>query len=164
MHFTVLYFKSNTKLENLGKDYINYLSEDFGRKFMQDDDGYYFDEELDDYVEDPNYEVPEDHVSGICDWFQIGGRWVDRIKASRGLKGEPSWCNCSDRTPNDQYTIVEVQDIDDEFLQTIENLVYGIATESEYFEGDHDPDYKEFMSKLKKKELVGVITLVDCHY
>lgn len=165
MHFTVLYFKENTTLEDLGKYYLDTITEDFAEKYLQDEDaGCRYDEELDEWVEDEDYEVPEGHVSAICDWFQVGGRWVDRIKASRGLKGEPSWCNCSEKTPDDCYTVVEVKDIDDEFLQTIEKLFYGIATESEYFEGDYDPDYKEFMTKLKNKELTGVITLIDCHY
>ena len=165
MHWTVLYFKENTTLEDLGPYYIDELVEDFGRKYMQDEsEGMMYDEELDDWVEDPDFELPDDYVNGICDWFQIGGRWVDRIKASRGLKGEPSWCNCKDKTPDDCYTIVEVKDIDEEFLQTIEKIAYGVATESEYFEGDYDPDYKEFMRKLKNRELTGIITLVDCHF
>lgn len=165
MHWTVLYFKENTKLKDLGEDYINYLVDDFGNKYLQDENaGMRFDEELEEWVEDDDYKTPDGYVEGICDWFQIGGRWVDRIKASKGLKGEPSWCNCSEKTPTDQFTVVEVKDIDDEFLQTIEKLFYGITTESNYFEGENDPEYQDFMTKLKNKELTGVITLIDCHF
>ena len=165
MHWTVLYFKENTKLEDLGEDYINYLVEDFANKYLQDEDaGMRFDEELEEWVEDDDYETPDGYVEGICDWFQVGGRWADHIKATRGLKGERSWCNVDQETPDDCYTVVEVKDIDDEFLQTIEKLFYGIATESKYCEGDNDPGYKDFMTKLKNKELTGVITLVDCHF
>ena len=165
MHWTVLYFKENTKLEDLGEDYINYLVEDFANKYLQDEDaGMRFDEELEEWVEDDDYETPDGYVEGICDWFQVGGRWADRIKATKGLKGERSWCNVDQETPTDCYTVVEVKDIDDEFLQTIEKLFYGIATESKYCEGENDSDYKAFMTKLKNKELTGVITLIDCHF
>lgn len=165
MHWTVLYFKENYTLDDLGNNYIDWLAEDFGDRYLQDEcGGYVYDEELDDWVEDENYELPDDYVDGICDWFQIGGRWVDRIKASRGLYGEPSWCNCNEKPREGFYTIVEIKDIDDEFLQSIEKIAYGVATESQYFEGDYDPDYKEFMRKIKNRELTGIITLVDCHF
>ena len=165
MHWTVLYFKENYKLEDFGEDYINDLAEEFALKYLQDEDmGMKYDEELDEWVEDEDYEVPEEHIEGICDWFQIGGRWVDRIKASRGLKGEHSWCNAGERSQDNCYTIVEIKDIDEEFLVDIEKYFYGVATESEYCEGENSQMYKDFMSKLKNKELTGVITLIDCHF
>jgi hypothetical protein len=162
MHFTVLYFKEGKKLEDFGKGYIGELEEDFGSKFcysVLDDNELIYDEETDDYIENPDFELPEGYVCSICDWFQVGGRWVDCLKASRGLKGDPSW---GITTLPTGYSVVEIKDLDDEFLKTIDDLFYGVATETGYFENCED-EFKEFMTKLKNKELNGVISLIDCH-
>jgi hypothetical protein len=60
------------------------------------------------------------------------------------------------------YSVVEVQDLDNNFLQNIDELFYAIATETEYFESGEE-EYDNFMTKLKNKELNGVIALIDCH-
>jgi hypothetical protein len=161
MHFTVLYFRENKTLEDLDVNYLSELEEEFGRKYLDVEDRFIYDEETDDYIENPDCDDSE-LVSPICDWFQVGGRWADQIKASRGLRGERSWCNCDQETPEGYYTIVEVKDLDDEFLQTIEKMVWGVGTETTYFE-EGESDYNEFMRQLKSKELVGVVSLIDCH-
>lgn len=161
MHFTVLYFKEGKKLEDFGKGYIGELEEDFGSKFCYSnlDDELIYNEEIDDYVKNPDFKLPEGYVCSVCDWFQIGGRWVDRLNAFRGLKGDPSWGITALPTG---YSVVEVQDLDNNFLQNIETLFYAVATETEYFESGEE-GYDTFMTKLKNKELNGVISLIDCH-
>jgi hypothetical protein len=161
MHFTVLYFKEGKKLEDFGKGYIGELEEDFGSKFCYSnlDDELLYNEETDDYVENPDFELPEGYVCSVCDWFQVGGRWVDKLNAFRGLKGDPSWGITALPTG---YSVVEVQDLDNNFLQNIDELFYAIATETEYFESGEE-EYDNFMTKLKNKELNGVIALIDCH-
>lgn len=162
MHFTVLYFRENKTLEDLDDNYLSELEEEFGRKYLDPDfERFIYDEETDDYVENPDYDDSK-LVSPICDWFQVGGRWADQLKASSGLKGERSWCNCNQETPEGYYTIVEVKDLDDEFLQTIENMIWAVVTETTYFEVG-ESGYNEFMRRLKSKELVGVVSLIDCH-
>lgn len=158
MHFTVLYFKENKTLKDLN---LAKIDEDFGSKFCYSifEDEFIYDEETDDYVENPDFDFPEEFVCDVCDWFQVGGRWLNTIKASRGLTGEPSWTTPKETTG---YTIVEVKDLDDEYLKTIDERFYGVATETDYFENG-DPGFDEFMTKLKNRELVGVISLIDCH-
>ena len=148
MHFTVLYFKENTTLEDLESSYSDvsdFLTEDFGTK----------------YCDCCGETEPE--VSDICDWFQIGGRWCDALKATKGYSGSLSWSNVGQPEKKGQYSIVNSTDLDEDFLQnTVESGFYGVATESDYFEED-DPRFKEFMTKLKNKEIKGVIVLIDCH-
>lgn len=148
MHFTVLYFKENTTLEELESSYsdvADFLTEDFGTK----------------YCDCCGETEPE--VSDICDWFQIGGRWCDALKATKGYSGSLSWCNVGQPEKEGQYSIVNSTDLDEDFLQNnLERGFYGVATESDYFE-EYDPEFKDFMTKLKNKEIKGVVVLIDCH-
>lgn len=161
MHFTVLYFKKGKKLDDFGKGYIGELEEDFGSKFCYSnlEGEFLYDEETDEYTANPDFKLPEGYVCSVCDWFQIGGRWVDTLKAFRGLKGDPSW-GIAEKPEG--YSVVEVQDLDNTFLQKIDNLIYAVATETEYFESGEE-GYNDFITKLKNKELVGVVSLIDCH-
>lgn len=143
MHFTVLYVKEDTKLEDIT---LSDIEEEFG-------DAYCYccgDREAD--------------IMNVCDWFQVGGRWSDVIKATRGIKGDPSWCS-TPTTENDLFSIVEIADVDEEFLTTrLENFVYAVATPETYEENyDENKEFKEIFNKVKNKQINGVIALIDCH-
>lgn len=161
MHFTVLYFKEGKKLEDCSKIDIE---DDFASKFCYStlEDELLYDEETGEYVENPDFELPEGYVGSVCDWFQIGGRWVDALKASRGLKGDPSWGFDNFKSPEDGFSVVEIKDLNENFLEDIDTLLYAVATETEYFENSEE-EYDDFITKLKTKELNGVISLIDCH-
>ncbi len=143
MHFTVLYVKEDTKLEDISLDFVE---QEFGDAFC-DCCG-----------------EREPEISGVCDWFQIGGRWCDALKATRGIKGDPSWC-CSPTAEIDAFSISEIADLDDSFLTTkLENLVYAIATPEMYVEHYDKDIFKEMLDKIITKQIKGVVALVDCHY
>lgn len=155
MHFSVLYFKENKKLDDIN---IYDLEDDFGMKFCYEynDCDYIYNEETDEYEEIFDF---EDSICGICDWFQLGGRWVDMLQASRGISSEQLLASGENANG---YSVVEVKDLNDDFLKDIDELFYGVATETSYAtQGDFEFD--EFMTKLKNKELVGVISIIDCH-
>jgi hypothetical protein len=95
-----------------------------------------------------------------CDWFKIGGRWCDLLKAKKGLYGERSWTNTEETPNNGMYSIVEIKDLTEDL--PIENI-YAIATKSHIYLKNADQEYNNLVNKINNKQINGVITLIDCH-
>lgn len=148
MHFTVVYFKENVTLKDLKSKYLDIkdqLSEEFYTK----------------YSDGCGERKPD--IYDVCDWFQIGGRWNDMLRATKGYKGKASIFDLNKSTESNAFSIVNSADLEEEFLNKIDSCFAGVATELEYFE-EGDPKFINFFTKLKNKEINGVLCLMDCHY
>jgi len=150
MHFTTLYLLQNEELENISTGLIE---EDFAERFC-----YSCGETT------PRYRY-------WCDWFKIGGRWVDIIQAKKGIKGTPSWGYSEAelekiRKSKTHFSIVNIKDITRKIKK--ENI-YSIATKSRIYCGeDYASDYEKakydkLLEKINNKSIDGVIALIDCH-
>lgn len=143
MHFTIIYILKNKKLEDVSLDSIE---RDFCDRFC--------------YC---NGETRAKYKN-YCDWFMIGGRWVDLLKASRGIKGNASWGYTEEELKeiaNDKtrFSIVEIKDL-------IENIgePYGVATLSKIYDSDSGNEQKKkYVDLINQKKIKGVIALIDCH-
>lgn len=144
MHFTVLYFKENVKLEDTD---LEQIEEEFANN----------------YCYCCGETIPE--IQSVCDWFQIGGRWCDILEVvdgAAGVTGDPSWCNIDYEAETNKVSICEVKDLAPSFSNVVEKQIYAVATETEYFEKG-ELKYTELLTKILNKEVNGVVTLIDCH-
>ena len=103
-----------------------------------------------------------------CDWFQVGGRWCDCLKATKGIAGERSWFSEDEEPEENHYSIVEVKDL----LEPIdEKMVYAIATKSKIYLkeetwqwGNVDKEkFDKLLNDINTKKFKGVIAFMDCH-
>ena len=136
MHFRVLYIMPNVSLDDIS---LGGIEEEFGKKFCYD------------------CGASTGEIMDFCDWFQIGGRWCDQLKAKKGIKGDKSWGNMEESGEN-WFSIVEIQDL----LEPIsKKFIYAVADDDNYTE---DEDHKaEIIQKINKKEITGCVALIDCH-
>ncbi len=96
-----------------------------------------------------------------CDWFQIGGRWVDELKASKGLYGDTSWTNEGYKHTDGNYSVCEIKDLTEPIG---EDRIYAIATKSKiYYSDTNEVRFKELLDKINDKKIKGVVALIDCH-
>ena len=138
MHFTTLYLLQNEELDNISDSYVE---EDFCDRFC-----YCCGETR------PRYNY-------WCDWFQIGGRWCDLLKAKKGIVGARSWCNKEEESEPNTYSIAEIKDLTENIS---EEYIYAIATRSRIYEADTDK-FKQLLNKINTKQIKGVVALIDCH-
>ena len=146
MHFTTLFILKNETLEDISSWDIE---QEFGKRFC-----YCCGEST------PKYRY-------WCDWFQIGGRWADILKASKGIHGERSWGN-DEKERKGFYSIVEVKDLTEEIDK---NEIYAIATKSRIYQKSDEwtggePNKEKFtklLNDINSKKFKGVIALIDCH-
>lgn len=147
MHFTTLYLLKGAKLEDLS---IGEIERDFGDRYC-----YCCGETR------PRYRY-------WCDWFQIGGRWCDIIKAKKGLVGERSWCNKDEEQNKGHFSIVDIQDLEEPIDS---ESIYAIATKSKIYQSSDDwtggipnkDKFNELLNKINNKLINGVVVLIDCH-
>lgn len=149
MHFTTLYLLKDEKLDNISTSEIE---DDFCDRYC-----YCCGESR------PKYQY-------WCDWFQIGGRWCDILKAKKGLTGDKSWCNKDDETEKGSYSVVEIKDLTEPID---EESIYAIATKSRIYQSSNDwggtasgvdkDKFHELLNKINNKQIKGVIALIDCH-
>ena len=147
MHFTTLYILKGETLDNVTQYSIE---DDFQDRFC-----YCCGETR------PRYR-------DWCDWFQIGGRWCNILKAKRGIKGERSWCNKEEEDVKDMYSIVEIKDLTEPINR---EQIYAVATETDIYQDEDSwggdcvdkEKYNELLDKIDRKEITGVIALIDCH-
>lgn len=141
MHFTTLYILQNEELENVD---LSQIMGDFGDRFC-----YHCGETR------PRYRY-------WCDWFQIGGRWCDIIKANKGINGDPSWAIKDDYKPKKGiYSIAEIKDLKEPIS---DEWIYAIATKSRIYEKQEGGGkFKSLLDKINNKQIKGVIALIDCH-
>ena len=138
---------TNEELDNVSKTIIE---NDFGERFC-----YCCGETK------PRYEY-------WCDWFQIGGRWCDLLKAKRGYVGERSWANEKDKQNKNSYSVVEIKDLTAPLPRS---NIYAVATKSRIYtkdniwqNGEANPTkFKRLLDKIDNKQIKGVIALIDCH-
>ena len=103
-----------------------------------------------------------------CDWFQIGGRWCDILKATRGITCSRGYPNKGEPIIKGQYSIVEIKDLTEPIDR---DMIYSVATKSRIYlksndwqDGIVDPNkFAELLDKIDKKLIKGVIALIDCH-
>lgn len=144
MHFTVLYFKENVKLEDIN---IEVIEEEFTHNYCC------------------CCGETEPEIQYVCDWFQIGGRWCDIlevVEGASGITGDPSWCSSGYKEETNKVSICEVKDLAPSFSHVVEKQIYAVATESKYFE-EWEEEGKALLTKILNKEVEGVVTLIDCH-
>jgi hypothetical protein len=117
-------------------------------------------ERLEEYCDDYNYQMDDDNIyeefnpNGICDWYEIGGRWDKMLVNYNGEKANSM-----------KITDFNYQDAD-----SIKN-VYGYIldyNDDDYFEVDEsDTGFKDIIEEAKRYgESNGIdlyITLVDIH-
>lgn len=151
MHFTTLYLLKGEELENVS---LGEIEEDFSIRFC-----YCCGEQT------PKYEW-------WCDWFQIGGRWTDILKAKKGIYGERSWCNTDKKTKKGSYSVVEIKDLTEDID---ENEIYAIATKSRIYTnpengyGSNEGNtsnrdmFHKLLNQINNKQINGVVALIDCH-
>ena len=147
MHFTTLFILKGEKLEDLSSQTIEEL---FSERFC-----YCCGESK------PKYRY-------WCDWFQIGGRWCDMLKAKRGIHCERSWSNDNAPINEGEYAIVQISDLTEKLPR---EYIYAAATKSriyldsgEWQSGDINPDkFNQLLNDIDNKRFDGVIALIDCH-
>ena len=137
MHFTTLYILKNEELDNVN---LSTIEEDFSERFC-----YCCGETR------PRYRW-------WCDWFQIGGRWCDMLRASKGIKGKRSWCNEDEKDQKGHFSVAEIKDLKGKI--ELENI-YAVATKSRIYEGDEE--IQKWLDKINNKTFKGVVALIDCH-
>lgn len=140
MHFTVLYLMEGEKLEDVSTALVE---EEFAEDFC-DCCG-----------------ESEPAIYGVCDWFQVGGRWCDQLKAKKGIKGDKSWGD-TEESGDQWFSIVEIEDL----LEPIsKKLIYAVADRHGYYcDESDDEDWKtKLIQKINKKEIKGCVALIDCH-
>ena len=147
MHFTTLFILKGEKLENLS---MNEIENMFCERYC--------------------YCCGETHpkYQYWCDWFQIGGRWSDILKAKKGIKGSKSWCNQDEKSPKNLYSVVQIKDLTNKLPR---DNIYAVATKSRIYleendwqNGDVDPHkFHQLLDQIDYKEFDGVIALIDCH-
>ena len=152
MHFTVLYVMENQSLDQLKNRFgeegvINKIYNEFGTL----------------YCDGCGEWEPENFY--ICDWFQIGGRWLDLLPAKKGITGEGSFMRYASST-NGNCSICDIEDLDENF--DFEKTIYGVATDTDYYETNWrddslTDDMKEWFNKIRTKQIKGVVALIDCH-
>ena len=139
MHFAIYAILPNKKLE------------DFNQKEFEDD----FTKKFCDCCGEN-----EPTVECISDWYEIGGRWCDNLKASRGIKGNLDWMRALQGQSSDddgQYSVCEVQD-----LTATPAEPYAFVMNDEYAEEGTDK-YNQIMNRIRSRSLNGLIVLLDCH-
>ena len=147
MHFTTLFVLKNKTLEDLS----HYDIEDmFSDRFC-----YYYGETT------PKYKR-------WCDWFQIGGRWCDILKAKKGIHCERRWSNDNVPVVEGEYSIVNIHDLTEPLPR---DEIYSVATKSKIILKNYDWNYgnvdeekfNQLLDDIDNKKFKGIIALIDCH-
>lgn len=94
-----------------------------------------------------------------CDWFQIGGRWCDILKAKNGIHGEKSWCNEEEQIENDKFSIVEIKDLTEKIDRS---SIYAVANKTTIYD-DSKEKFNKLLDDIDNKKFNGVIAVIDCH-
>ena len=103
-----------------------------------------------------------------CDWFQIGGRWGDPLKAKKGIHCESGWSNDNAPIANGEFAIVQISDLTEKLPR---DMIYSVATKSHIYlksddwnSGEVNPEkLNELLDEIDNKKFDGVIAFIDCH-
>ena len=149
MHFTTLFILKGEKPEDLS---VSEIEDIFGDRFCYSCG-----------ATTPKYEY-------WCDWFQIGGRWCDILKARKGIHCERSWSNDNAPIEEGMYSIVNIEDLEEDIP---EHMIYAVATKSRIYQKSNDwggseegvdkDKFTKLIRDINAKKFNGVIALIDCH-
>lgn len=147
MHFTTLFILKGEKLEDISS---NEIEEMFYEKYC-----YGLGENIPKY----NY---------WCDWFQIGGRRCDPLKAKKGFHCERNWSNDNAPIVNGEFAVVQISDLTEKLPR---NKIYSVATKSRIYlksddwnSGEVDSEkFNKLLDEIDNKKFDGVIAFIDCH-
>ena len=147
MHFTTLFILKGEKLEDLSRKEIEDM---FCDRYC-----YCCGETR------PKYQY-------WCDWFQIGGRWCDPLKAKKGLHAERGWSNDNAPIVKGEFAVAQIKDLTEPLPR---QFIYSVATKSriviknsDWADGDIDEDkFNRMLDEIDNKKFDGVIALIDCH-
>ena len=147
MHFTTLFILKNKSLEDLSRFDIEDM---FSDRFC-----YCCGETT------PKYQR-------WCDWFQIGGRWCDILKAKKGIHAERGWSNDNAPIVKNEFAIVEIKDLTEPLDR---KQIYSVATMSKIYMKNDDytcgtvdqVKFNKLLDDIDNKRFNGVIALIDCH-
>lgn len=147
MHFTTLFILKGETLENISE---NEIEEMFSDRFC--------------------YCCGETKPKYLywCDWFQIGGRWCDILKAKKGIHCERGWSNDNAPIDDEEFSIVEIKDLTEPLPR---HLIYSVATKSKIILKNEDwtcgkvdeEKFNQMLDDIDNKKYNGVIALIDCH-
>ena len=148
MHFTTLFILKGEELEDLS---LSYIEEMFCDRYC-----YCCGETT------PKYQY-------WCDWFQIGGRWCDLLKAKKGLHGEVSWMDKDYKPQDGLYSAVNIRDLTEPIDR---DSIYAVATLSRIYQEDsgwqvggnvNKTKFHKLLDDIDNKKFDGVVVLIDCH-
>lgn len=147
MHFTTLFILKNEKLEDLTTADIEEM---FSERYCY------------------NCGETKPKYKYWCDWFQIGGRWCDLLKAKRGIHCKRGWSN--DNTPivEGEFAIVQISDLTEKLPR---DSIYAVATKSRIYTHEdawqcgyvNEAKFNKLLDQIDNKEFDGVIAFIDCH-
>lgn len=140
MHFTTLFILKGEKLKDLSSQEIEKI---FSERFCCDCG-----------ETRPKYQR-------WCDWFQIGGRWGDPLKAKKGIHCERGWSNGNAPIIKGEFAIVDIGDLTEKLPR---DSIFSVATKSRIYQEKTSLDkYNELLDKIDNKQISGVIAFIDCH-
>ena len=138
MHFTTLFILKGEKLENINHSIIEDL---FSDRYCY------------------NCGETRPRYRYWCDWFQIGGRWCDMLKADRGIHCTRGYPNVGVPVNEGEFSVVQIS----ELKEPIDKKdIYAVATKSRLYE-EGEEDYDRLIDAVNNKKFDGVIALIDCH-
>ena len=105
-----------------------------------------------------------------CDWFQIGGRWCDILKAKKGMTCTRGYPNEGEPIRKGYFSVVNIQDLEEPINA---DNIYAVATKSRIYQKSNDwggtkngvdqDKYTKLLNDINNKKFKGVIALIDCH-
>lgn len=147
MHFTTLFILKGEKLEDLSRKAIEDM---FCERYC-----YCCGETK------PKYRY-------WCDWFQIGGRWCDQLKAKKGLHANRTWPIEDEPIVPGEFAIVQISDLTEKLPR---DKIYAVATKSRIYLEEDDwqsgivdkEKFHKLLDDIDNKKFDGVIAFIDCH-
>ena len=96
-----------------------------------------------------------------CDWFQIGGRWPDIIKAKKGIHCGRGWSNDNAPIKKGEFSVAEIKDLTKPIKK---EEIYAIATKSRIYHSEYNEEkFNRLLAKINNKQINGIVALIDCH-
>jgi len=147
MHFTTLFILKNEELENLS---LQDIEEMFSDRYCY------------------NCGETKPKYLNWCDWFQIGGRWCDILKAKHGIHCERGWSNDNAPIKDNEFSIVQINDLTEKLPR---ESIYSVATKSRMYlkkdswqSGEVNLEkFNQLLDDIDNKKFNGVVALIDCH-
>ena len=147
MHFTTLFVLKNENIEDLSLEEID---NKFSERFCY------------------NCGETKPKVQSWCDWFEIGGRWCDPLKAKKGIHCVRGWFNDNAPIIDGEFAIAQISDLKEKMPR---NLIYSVATKSQIYlkndkwnDGNINPEkIDKLLDEIDDKKFDGVIAFIDCH-